>query len=48
MPRATPSSTHAIQQETANAALTLAQAIAAQRHGTLVAAGEGLEDPREK
>ncbi len=38
----------ALQQEVANAAVTLAQAITAQRHGVLVAAGADLDEPREK
>jgi multimeric flavodoxin WrbA len=38
----------AIQQEVRNAALTLAEAVRADRAGTLVDAGAALEPPREK
>lgn len=38
----------ALQQEVANVATTLAQAVTAQRQGALVSAGEQLKDPRQK
>jgi hypothetical protein len=38
----------ALQQEVANAAKTLIEAVTAARSGRLVQAGEGLSDPRQK
>lgn len=37
-----------IQEEVRNAARTLLSAVMAQRDGDLVAAGQSLEDPRQK